>query len=436
MTSHTHVVRSRCADSAWAIARLAQCKQFKIQLHLVLPVPPALDEGPDALHPLVLHAIVWWDEHHKKVRLGHASKFECLVSRDDAGKVCSPEDGGKFPERKPTTTAKYLDEARGSFGAAMRKKADGEMEGVKCKPFNYTGQWIYGPKTFADKRKAELARVKPMPRKFGGIGRGYEDVYPDTYLEEVDKVLAKGNNACICVTKARSHGARVGGHCDTSDVVSRLSRATPQMMDHIVAESKKVYEGTEWEDTFLIFHDGLSAWWEPEAQEHLKTLGFQHRQLRCVGDTNKANPYYYHKVVGDSPEMCRALDSHGFADLEDAITYNCALSTRYNLDDPRRFKMGTPSEVWSTIERCWTVAPTSARIVQDISKFEAVLDKIIEKEGAVCPDLFLRTGRRARQALRGNAQLKHTPRDRQTTATLCEKPRHPDNDEAYRLLIS
>ena len=32
--------------------------------------------------------------------------------------------------------------------------------------------------------------------------------------------------------------------------------------------------------------------------------------------------------------------------------------------------MGTPAEVWSTLTRCWEVAPTSERIVEDISKFE------------------------------------------------------------------
>ena len=74
--------------------------------------------------------------------------------------------------------------------------------------------------------------------------------------------------------------------------------------------------------------------------------------------------------------------------------------------------------------------------MEDISKFETVLDRIIEREGAVCPDLFLRTGRRARKSQRGDGDLKHAPRARQTKSTLREKPRHPDNNDAYNLMLS
>ena len=56
--------------------------------------------------------------------------------------------------------------------------------------------------------------------------------------------------------------------------------------------------------------------------------------------------------------------------------------------------MGTPLEVESTMRRCWTVEPTSDRIVEDIQKFESVLDKIIAAQGYVVHDEFLRTGRR------------------------------------------
>jgi hypothetical protein len=49
---------------------------------------------------------------------------------------------------------------------------------------------------------------------------------------------------------------------------------------------------------------------------------------------NEDTHYCKHKVVGDSPEF----------------------------EDERRFKMGTPSEVWHTWCRCWEIEPSSARI--------------------------------------------------------------------------
>ena len=52
------------------------------------------------------------------------------------------------------------------------------------------------------------------------------------------------------------------------------------IMDHVVRESKILFEGTEEEHTFFfIFHDALTQWWEPKAQDYLETLGFRHRQF-------------------------------------------------------------------------------------------------------------------------------------------------------------
>jgi hypothetical protein len=207
-------------------------------------------------------------------------------------------------------------------------------------------------------------------------------------------------------------------------------------MDHVVNESKKVYAGTDMEDRFVIFHDGLKQWWEKEAQEYLGTLGFRHRQLCCLGETNEDNHNYRGKVVGDSPEICRGLDSHGFADLGEAITYHCSISSAYDPDDPRRFGMGTPAEVWSTVTRCWEVAPTSERICEDIMRFPEVLDKILERNGCVVPDEFLRTGRRARRA-DGNGEVKHKPRKRQRKETAMRaRPRHADVEAARTALIT
>ena len=102
-------------------------------------------------------------------------------------------------------------------------------------------------------------------------------------------------------------------------------------------------------------------------------------------------------------------------------------------EDPARFKMGTPAEVESTLRRCWTVAPTSDQIVSDILALPRVLEKIIEANGCVVPDEFLRSGRRERRA-DDEGNLAGRKRPRQRIATNTDLVLHPDCDGALALL--
>ena len=117
--------------------------------------------------------------------------------------------------------------------------------------------------------------------------------------------------------------------------------------------------------------------------------------LRAFVARDRVRALYKGKLVGNSPELCRALDSHGFADLKNAIDVNRALTcTSFAVGDPRRFEMGTPSQVFSTMSRCWEVAPSSARVIEDIEALPRVVEKILAYKGCVVPDEFLRDGRR------------------------------------------
>ena len=86
-------------------------------------------------------------------------------------------------------------------------------------------------------------------------------------------------------------------------------------------ESTRIYTRTARAHDYLIFHDG-SQWWQYDAQQYLASKGFTARQLRCEGDANKQYKRHHHKVVGSSPELCRALDVHGFADFKASIFYH------------------------------------------------------------------------------------------------------------------
>jgi len=401
--------------SAWCVARLAQVVQWRAQFALGEKVPiggPYTGDFP----PLYPYAIAWWDEHHRKIRLGHASKWECRLRFDKDGNLAREEDGGELEEAHDTTTTKFPGEARGVFGCVLRRGADGELEGSPCAPYCYSGKLVLSPEAFQKKMDAELRRVEGMSwpwtakKTKGGQWLGYKGRWPDTWEVELRAAVKKGG--FVCVT---------------------------ELMDHVIDESERVYKGTVAEGKFSIFHDCLLQWWTPKAQEFMKARGYEHRQLRILPPTcAKVNTRYRWKLVGDSPELCRGLDSHGFADLDAAVTLNCSLATYYPKGHAMREKwnLGNVDALWNCMAETWMkCAPTSDRIAEDIMKIVPVLDKIIEAKGGVVPDEFYRTGRRWRR-VDDKGDCTRKPGVRQRKGTLAAKPYHPDLAAAYKALVN
>ena len=383
------------------------------------------------------------DEHHRKTKLGRATKYEVRIRRDASGKIAPPEKDGVLKAKNKRATQKSNKEARGMFMAAEVKVpaggaddeagsggegSDGEedqawaYDGRRLPPLNYSGAWVVGVKSWNEELEKERVKAKAMKRKFGGVGLGYEDQPGAMQLDAWGEPMWK-RDAGQWLNR-RSEDAKV---CVTD------------LIDHMITESKKIYAGTDMEDRFLMFHDALAQWNEDEAQLYIKTRypGFKNRFIKPVC-TTCAGTIYHNMVPGNSPENARGLDSFGFADLEYAMCFNCALAWHYPYGDARRiFGQGTPKEVWHLMEQTWTVVgvPTNARITEDISGWERVFDKIIEAKGTIVPDENFRTGRRARKMHgEGERKTKLHKRDRKTTHLL-DLPVHPALMEAYEDLL-
>ena len=69
-------------------------------------------------------------------------------------------------------------------------------------------------------------------------------------------------------------------------MITTNARTYRQVMAHVVDKSAEAFAGTPRAHAFFIFHDGLSAWWEAEAQDYLKSRGFEHRQIRSNTTAN------------------------------------------------------------------------------------------------------------------------------------------------------
>jgi hypothetical protein len=201
-------------------------------------------------------AVLWLDEKHKKVVLGSASRHEWLffVDPDDPDKLLRREEGGVLEEEKPNTVGKFMSECRGLFGVMMCEDADGTLRGMRMKPFDYTQQKVIGPAAFEKAVQAEVMRVAALkttgtPRskfwKQAGKqlpGGPYEAKFGSSWRKEVVAKLGRGNSAI----------------CNVTD-----------LQDHAIQCGNELFANTPFKNTWVIYHDALSAWWSE--QEHRNT---------------------------------------------------------------------------------------------------------------------------------------------------------------------
>ena len=84
-------------------------------------------------------------------------------------------------------------------------------------------------------------------------GGRYQIRYPQTWREELKL-------ACSKALGAKDSPTLKGYICVTD------------LMDHVVSESKRLFADTKYADSFVLFHDALKQWWEPEAQAYLRDV--------------------------------------------------------------------------------------------------------------------------------------------------------------------
>jgi len=202
---------------------------------------------------------------------------------------------------------KYTKEGRGAFGVAI---VNGK--GIKCIPWNYSETMVQSIPKWREALKAEM-----NDKKLKGL-------IP----------TPTGNDNCWCYKGEYGYEARAKNpiykekfgddrwKLEVEKAISGTKSNVKDLIDHINAESKRIYEGTAEVDTFLIYHDHLSIMWEKEAISYMKSIGWFDRFIMIRGLNNpKVAKYYRNSVVGDSPELARGLDSYGFSDLEVSIKF-------------------------------------------------------------------------------------------------------------------
>jgi len=284
-------------------------------------------------------------------------------------------------------TVKHPMEARGHFIVGMAPDIVEGEKVVKAKPYkitpylSYNYQTVVGVKAFEGEIEKERQRVIPMPKKFGGPGRGYED---EPGAREVDEHgVPKYKKAIAKVINERSKDPY---------------RCVTDLIDYTIESTRKVYRGTVMEDKFMIYGDALSSWGEAEAQQYIaqKYPGMEKRFILPVGTSKVGTTANRFGPPGDSPEHC-ALDCNLFADLKSSMVLNATVASVFPMGDARRiFGQGTPEQVAHLMKETWEhCAPTLPRIEEDILRLEGHLKLIVAANGCMVPDIELkRHGRR------------------------------------------
>mmetsp|Transcript_5851 Transcript_5851/g.15257 ORF Transcript_5851/g.15257 Transcript_5851/m.15257 type:complete len:376 (-) Transcript_5851:191-1318(-) len=340
---------------------------------------------------------------------------------------------------------KHEQEARFLFGVFLRRDEQGNHVGDRFTPFEYTSKNVLGVAAFEKAVKAEVSRVNnlagdgqwgkakhgPFAQLPGGryqlrrivkgldeeavsmvgttritldrdyaAGESFEGTYNGLgFLIPFTAAWSKGQQLDVTVPPPPIDYLLTRGLGWRQEVTAILKKGSPghicvtELMDHVINEGNLKFADTPFKDDWLIYHDHLSQWWEKGAQQHLASRGFLHRQVRCLGETNKGTRYEGN-LVGNRYELM-PLDNNLFSDLKDTNRQHVIATANLAVDDPRRFKMGTPTELSASLLRTWQVAPTPERIVQDIQRWPGSIKAIIEHKGALVPHMRKRNGRRA-----------------------------------------
>ena len=165
-----------------------------------------------------------------------------------------------------------MGECRGLFGVMMKEDDQRNDHGCKMRPFNYTGQKVIGPVKFEKMFWGEVNRVnnlkttgtassKYWKRRGEGLpGGAYQAKFGRNWKIKVKEQLGKGSNAV----------------CNVTD-----------LMDHAISEGNRLFRDTPYANTWVMYHDALSAWWSVAAQDHMRCRRFHNRQVHGLGLANR-----------------------------------------------------------------------------------------------------------------------------------------------------
>ena len=403
--------------------------------------------------------IAWWDETHRKCVINGAGReieFTIKFKRDADGKL-DVKNGKYSDEETFELKVKFGQEIRLCLGCSVKavKTDEGNTKvGVRLKPFDYSGKTILTIKDWNARTKDEIARVQNLsdklglwvidPRKPGAL-----------YRNDVTSIL----NGCGPIMKAMllAHGIETVGQlkeqtsatlqkicnikqtrlealhaqaqrCWDADAPDRVDyRLTPNpylakfgdkqweeriaktknlsayccvthMIHHIYEETRKCFVGTDYEKTFMFYHDALSLMTAKGTVEWMDKEGILEHWILPVNNLNSEPDLkaYRNRPPGNSPYFM-PWDTSLNRDVHCAVDRHAVMTA--DLDDekyPEKFSLSTPKRGSLAYHRILDPdtggVPSSNRIVQDVEKVPKAFMAIWEVRGIKVDGLGNRKG--------------------------------------------
>ena len=171
---------------------------------------------------------------------------------------------------------------------------------------------------------SELALSEPRPANIYKDHRlednPYKSLYGDTWEAEIAEVTGMSNVRCI------------------TDLIT-----------HMVVESRKVYAGTPYAESWMFFHDALSLMTCGTTLKWMEEMGYlKHWFLPTMGCN--AGSTYARFPTGNSPELC-CLDCHLNNDVKLCMQRHMVYTLLLPKDDVRKFTGSTPNNLFYALER-------------------------------------------------------------------------------------
>jgi hypothetical protein len=409
-------------QSPWAMARLQFVTQILVRFGLLAADRVLNEQGnlPDKfnvakLTKMTINQIAFWDETHKKVRIGKVGangvKFQVRFKRTPEGKV-DPENGTCLAKEGTQLNMKYSEEVRLCLGVAKVKQPDGTDLGVRLPLFDYSGKVILTIKDFDKKLVEEQQRVKNLigcapwvvnNRGVGdfwegeslvalkGIGtktaeklaeKGIGNIGDLKHCSDQQLKLLKGVGtgiAKLTVLRLQVAGAFPGdppgnllvNHKNNPEEpnpyksrfgdlwLDEIKKSTflskfvciKDLVKHIYTETKKCFANTEYSNDFFFYHDALSLMTANDTVAWMKEENIYKHWFLPELDVN-AGTCYQGRPIGNSPEMM-PLDASLNKDVDDGVHSHIVFTNGLAPDNPQKFCMTTPVRGSFAYRRVW-----------------------------------------------------------------------------------